>query len=82
MGDLNWVDFFEEQSIKCGMERVFAFNCWTQSWWISRQARREEKAKYPDRIPVSGKTPELRKSPKNKVSQKVSQNFPKIINII
>ena len=24
MGDLNWVDFFEEQSIKCGMERVSA----------------------------------------------------------
>jgi len=24
MGDLNWVDFFEERNIKCGMERVSA----------------------------------------------------------
>jgi len=44
--------------------------------------KEREKVKYPDRIPVSGKTPELRKSPKNKVSQKVSQKFSKIINII
>jgi len=42
----------------------------------------KERVKYPDRIPVSGKTPELRKSPKNKVSRKVSQKFSKIINII
>ena len=44
--------------------------------------KEREKVKYPDRIPVSGKTPKTQEKPKNKVSRKVSQKFSKIINII
>ena len=63
------------------MERVFALITEFRVGG-SRVRQGERKVKYPDRIPVSGKTPELRKSLKNKVSRKVSQKFPKIINII
>ena len=36
--------------------------------------KEREKVKYPDRIPVSGETPELRKSPKIKYLEKFPKN--------
>ena len=62
MGDLIRVDnfFFEGHNIKCGMERVSALN--VELRFYGSQER--EKVKYPDKIPVSGKTPVTQEKPK------------------
>ena len=42
----------------------------------------KDKMEYQGKIPVSGKTPKTPENLKNKVIQKASQKFSKIINII
>ena len=59
MDDLIWVDFLEGHNIKCGMERVSALKVEPRFCG----SREREKVKYPDRIPVSGKTPETQEKP-------------------
>jgi len=75
---------FDLKCIKCGMGRILAINAKSQVSEIRVYGRREKMGKrqsgiYATISSVSGKTPE---KPKNKVIRKVSQKFPKIINII
>jgi len=49
---------------------------------LRKEKMEKDKMEYQGKIPVSGKTPKTPERSKNEVIRKVSQKFPKIINII
>ena len=75
MDDLIWVDFLEGQNIKWRDGESLRIYCWTQILVGLASGKEREKVKYPDRIPVSGKTPKTQEKPESRSETLVDTGF-------